>query len=189
MTDPADLPIPDAARALRDRSLSARDLTQAVLDRIARLNPRLHAFTHLDPQALAMADAAQTRLDAGDAPPLCGIPVGVKDLIDVAGQPATCGSAVFRRRVAQTDAVAVARLRAQGAVLPGKTATYEFAMVGPDTGLPDPPARNPWNPAHITGGSSSGSAAAVAGAWCARRWAQTPAVRSAALLPIAAAWG
>jgi Asp-tRNA(Asn)/Glu-tRNA(Gln) amidotransferase A subunit family amidase len=87
----------------------------------------------------------------------------VKDLIDVAGQPATSGSRVLAGRIAEADAQAIARLRAQGAVLIGKVATYEFAMVGPDLTLPDPPARNPWNPAHITGGSSSGSAAAVAG--------------------------
>ena len=87
----------------------------------------------------------------------------MKDLIDVAGQPATSGSRVLAGRIADTDAPAIARLRAQGAVLIGKLATYEFAMVGPDLTLPDPPARNPWNPAHITGGSSSGSAAAVAG--------------------------
>ncbi|GAB1477893.1 hypothetical protein MASR2M74_04360 [Paracoccaceae bacterium] len=66
-------------------------------------------------------------------------------------------------RVTETDASSIARLRAQGAVLIGKLATYEFAMVGPDLALPDPPARNPWNTAHITGGSSSGSASAVAG--------------------------
>lgn len=163
MTDPADLTIPQAAAALRARTLTARDLTQATLDRIAALNPTLSALTHISATALHDAEQAQHRIDAGDAPPLCGIPIAVKDLIDVAGQPATCGSRVLAGRVADTDATAIARLRAQGAILIAKAATYEFAMVGPDTALPDPPARNPWNPAHITGGSSSGSAAAVAG--------------------------
>jgi aspartyl-tRNA(Asn)/glutamyl-tRNA(Gln) amidotransferase subunit A len=148
---------------LRSGTLTSRALTEAVLDRIAALNPRLHAFTHIAADALTQADRADAMLQAEDPGPLCGLPVAVKDLIDVAGQPATSGSRVLAGRIAEADAQAIARLRAQGAVLIGKLATYEFAMVGPDLTLPDPPARNPWNPAHITGGSSSGSAAAVAG--------------------------
>lgn len=163
MTDPADLSIPEAAAKLRSGSLTSRALTAAVLARISARNPRFHAFTHIAADALDQADRADAMLAAGDPGPLCGLPVAVKDLIDVAGQPATSGSRVLQGRIADTDARAVVRLRAQGAVLIGKVATYEFAMVGPDLSLPDPPARNPWNPAHITGGSSSGSAAAVAG--------------------------
>jgi aspartyl-tRNA(Asn)/glutamyl-tRNA(Gln) amidotransferase subunit A len=163
MTDPADLSVRDAAAALRDGSFTSRALTEAVLARISNRNPRLHAFTHIAADALEQADRADALLAADDPGPLCGVPVAVKDLIDVAGQPATSGSRALAGRIAETDAPAVARLRAQGAVLIGKTATYEFAMVGPDLSLPDPPARNPWNPAHITGGSSSGSASAVAG--------------------------
>lgn len=163
MTDPADYSIPEAALALREGRLTARQLVTAALDRIAQRNDRLHAFTHLNPDALAEADRADAMLAAGAAPPLCGIPVAVKDLIDVGGLPATSGSAVLSGRIAAADADAVAQLRAQGAVILGKLATYEFAMVGPDLNLPDPPARNPWNLNHITGGSSSGSASAVAG--------------------------
>lgn len=163
MTDPADLSLPEAAAMLRSGTLTSRALTQAVLDRIAALNPRLHAFTHIAADALDQADRADALLQTEDPSPLCGLPVAVKDLIDVAGQPATSGSRVLAGRIAEADAQAIARLRAQGAVLIGKVATYEFAMVGPDLSLPDPPARNPWNLAHITGGSSSGSAAAVAG--------------------------
>lgn len=163
MTDPADLTLVEAAAELRSGAMTSRRLVGAVLDRIAARRD-LAAFTHVAADALDQADQADARLAAGDdAGPFCGLPVGVKDLIDVAGQPATSGSAVFAGRVAPTDAVAVARLRAQGAVLIGKLATYEFAMVGPDLNLPDPPARNPWNLSHITGGSSSGAAAAVAG--------------------------
>ena len=161
--NPADLSIPEAAAALRAGTLTSRQLAEATLARIAALNPKLHAFTHLNPDALLEADRADAMLAQGPHPPLCGIPIGVKDLIDVAGLPATSGSAVLANRIAATDAKAVAQLRAQGAVIIGKLATYEFAMVGPDLALPDPPARNPWNTAHITGGSSSGSAAAVAG--------------------------
>ncbi|MBI1170047.1 amidase [bacterium] len=163
MTDPAGLSIPEAAAALREGRLTARQLTEAALARIAARNDRLHAFTQLNPLALDEADRADLLLASGDAGPFCGIPVAVKDLIDVGDLPATGGSAVLSGRIAATDAVAVARLRAQGAVILGKVATYEFAMVGPDQGLPDPPARNPWDLGHITGGSSSGSAAAVAG--------------------------
>jgi aspartyl-tRNA(Asn)/glutamyl-tRNA(Gln) amidotransferase subunit A len=163
MTDPADLSLPEAAAALRSGALGARDLTQAVLDRIHAQNPRLHAFTHVAHDALDQAERADALLRQGKAGFFCGLPIAVKDLIDVAGQPATSGSRVLSGRIAETDAAAIARLRAQGAVLIGKVATYEFAMVGPDLALPDPPARNPWNIAHVTGGSSSGSAAAVAG--------------------------
>ncbi len=162
MADPADLSVFEAAAALKSGTLTSRCLVEATLARIAaRL--KLAVFTHLATDALAQADAADARLSSGeDVGPFCGIPVAVKDLIDVAGQPSTAGSAVLAGHVAKEDAPAVARLRAQGAVLIGKLATYEFAMVGPDVNLPYPPARNPWNLAHITGGSSSGSAAAVA---------------------------
>ena len=159
----ADLSIPEAAAALRARTLTSRQLTEATLTRIAERDPQLHAFTHLNPDALAEADLADAMLGQPDPGPLCGIPFAVKDLIDVTGMPATSGSAVLAGRIASYDADAVARLRAQGAVIIGKLATYEFAMVGPDLTLPAPPARNPWNLDHITGGSSSGSAAAVAG--------------------------
>lgn len=163
MTDPADLSLAEAAAAMAAGTLTARDLTRAALARISARNDRLHAVTHLNSDALAEADRADAMRAAGSGGPLCGIPFLVKDLIDVAGLPATSGSAVLAGRIAPTDADAVARLRAQGAVVLGKVATYEFAMVGPDLTLPDPPARNPWDLAHITGGSSSGSASAVAG--------------------------
>ena len=160
--NPADLSIPEAAAALRTKTLTSRQLAEATLTRIAALNPKLHAFTHLNPDALQEADRADAMLAKGSQAPLCGIPIGVKDLIDVANLPATSGSAVLANRIAPIDAAAVAHLRAAGCVIIGKLATYEFAMVGPDLSLPDPPARNPWNLNHITGGSSSGSASAVA---------------------------
>jgi aspartyl-tRNA(Asn)/glutamyl-tRNA(Gln) amidotransferase subunit A len=163
MTDPADLSLSEAAAALRAGTLTSRTLTEATLARIAARNPHLHAFTHIATDALEQADRADALLAVGGAGPLCGLPVAVKDLIDVEGQPATSGSRVLAGRIAPADAPAIARLRAQGAVLVGKLATYEFAMVGPDQSLPDPCARNPWNTDHITGGSSSGSASAVAG--------------------------
>jgi aspartyl-tRNA(Asn)/glutamyl-tRNA(Gln) amidotransferase subunit A len=105
-------------------------------------------------------DAALARGE--DAGPLAGIPVGVKDVIAIAGRATACGSRV-PMPVAAQDAACVARLRTAGAVILGALQTYEFATVGPDEGLPQPPACNPWSVDHITGGSSSGSAAAVAG--------------------------
>ena len=163
MTELPDLSLFQAAAALRSGAVTSRALVQAVLDRITA-RKGLDAFTHVAADALAQADAADAMLAAGHDPgPFCGLPVAVKDMTDVAGQPATSGSAVLAGRIAATDSPAVARLRAQGAVLIGKVATYEFGMVGPDLNLPDPPARNPWNRAHTTGGSSSGSAVAVGG--------------------------
>ncbi|MBC7477358.1 MAG: amidase, partial [Pseudorhodobacter sp.] len=157
-----DLTIAEAAARLRSGTLTSVALTQACLDRIpARTD--LHAVTALDPTALMQAAAADKSLANGqDLGPLHGIPLGIKDMIDLSGLPTTCGSAVLAPHPA-TDAATVAKLRAGGAILMGKLATYEFAMVGPDLTLPSPPARNPWNRDHITGGSSSGSAAAVAG--------------------------
>ena len=163
MNSAADLSLFEAAAALRSGTLTSRALVEAVLQRIAA-REKLHAFTHIAINALAQADGADERLKRGEDPgPLCGIPIAVKDLIDVAGQPATSGSRVLAGRIAGCDADVIAKLRDQGAVLIGKLATYEFAMVGPDMNLADPPARNPWNLNHITGGSSSGAASAVAG--------------------------
>lgn len=163
MSFAADLSLFEAAAALRSGALTSRALVEAVLQRVVA-REKLHAFTHIATDALAQADAADARLKQGEDPgPLCGIPIAVKDLIDVAGQPATSGSRALAGRVAGRDADAIAKLRDQGAVLIGKLATYEFAMVGPDMNLPDPPARNPWNLDYITGGSSSGAASSVAG--------------------------
>lgn len=162
--NPADLSIHQAAAQLRTGAITSVVLTEAHLARIAEQNPRMHAFVALDDSALDQAKAADQALSSGrDLGPLHGIPLGIKDMIDVAGLPTACGSAVVTGPRPGQDAATVARLRAGGAVLLGKLATYEFAMVGPDLTLPAPPAGNPWNTGHITGGSSSGSAAAVAG--------------------------
>ena len=163
--NPADLGLAEAGAALRSGTLTSVALLDAVLARIAVREPELRAFVTVYEetarQAAAEADAA---LAAGvDRGPLHGLPIAIKDLIDVAGDVTRCGSRVNRGGVASADAEVVRRLRAQGAIILGKVQTYEFAVVGPDFKLPLPPARNPWNRGHITGGSSSGSAAAVAG--------------------------
>ncbi len=164
MTDPTRLSVAKAGAAFRAGTLTAVALAQAQLDRIAALNPTIHAFTAVTPdQALAAATAADADFSAGiDRGPLQGIGFAVKDMVDLQGLPTTCGSHAHNPACAAADATAVAQLRAQGAVPLGKVATYEYALVGPSFDGPFPPAANPWNTAHITGGSSSGSAAAVA---------------------------
>jgi len=163
--NPADLDILESGRRLRDGSLSALELTRAHLDRIADRDPTYHAFiTVTEDRALQDAERADRELAEGqDRGPLHGIPIGLKDLIDTAGIRTTAGSRLFEHHVPATDAAVAARLRQAGSVLLGKLMTYEFALVGPSFDLPFPASRNPWSPDHITGGSSSGSAAAVAG--------------------------
>ncbi len=157
------IPVRDAARALRAGELAAADLLDLHLARIGALDDALGAVWAVDEgRARAAAERADRDLAAGlDRGPLMGIPFLVKDVIDMAGLATTCGSAV-PATVARADADCVARLVAAGAVPLGKTATYEFALTGPAWDLPEPPARNPWDEDRIPGGSSSGSAAAVA---------------------------
>ena len=108
------------------------------------------------------ARAAETEIAAGRVRgPLHGVPVGIKDIIDVAGLPTTCHSKILVDNVAKADAVVIAKLRQAGAIILGKLSTHEFAIGGPSFDLPFPPARNPWNPEHHPGGSSSGSGAGV----------------------------
>lgn len=133
-------------------------LTQALLNRIGRLDRHLNAFIRLDAEG-ALAAARDSALPRG---PLYGVPVGIKDVIDVAGMPTTCHSRLRLGYIAKQDAPVVAALRAAGAIIMGKLATHEFAIGGPSFDLPFPPARNPWNLAHHPGGSSSGAGAAVA---------------------------
>ncbi|WP_135470034.1 amidase [Crenalkalicoccus roseus] len=164
MSPPCTLPLAEAAALIAARRLSPVELLQDCFQRIAALDPRLHTFLRLLPEeAMAEARAAEAEIArGGPRSPLHGIPVGLKDIIDLAGQPTTCHSKLRLDHVAQEDAAVVARLREAGALFPGKLATHEFAIGGPAFDLPFPPARNPWNPAHHPGGSSSGSGAAVA---------------------------
>lgn len=149
---------------LREGSLTALALTHAHFERIDALDPTVHAFTALSREtAYASAERADADLQRGvDRGPLHGLPIAVKDLIDVEGMPTGCGSRSRIGHVAQNHAHVVRRLLDAGAVLLGKLATYEFAVVGPSFDQPTPPAANLWAVDRITGGSSSGSAAAVA---------------------------
>jgi aspartyl-tRNA(Asn)/glutamyl-tRNA(Gln) amidotransferase subunit A len=162
--NPADLPIREAAARLRAGSLSAGELLQAHLQRIDTIDPAINAFIYvMREQAIAAALQAERDFSAGhDRGLMQGIPFAIKDVFDTAGVPTTCGSRRLARHLPLQDAEVVAFLKAAGAVPLGKLATYEFALAGPSFDLPHPPARNPWNTDHITGGSSSGSAAAVA---------------------------
>ncbi|WP_205963529.1 amidase [Roseicella aquatilis] len=164
MTAPHLLPLAEAAALIAARRLSPVELLQDCLDRIAALEPRLNSTVRLMAEAaMAEARAAEAEIAThGPRTPLHGLPVGLKDIIDLAGQPTTCHSRLQLDRVAPQDAAVVARLREAGAVFPAKLATHEFALGGPAFDLPFPPARNPWNTAHHPGGSSSGSGAAVA---------------------------
>ncbi|MGY6251019.1 amidase [Bosea thiooxidans] len=160
----ANLSIRDLGKKLRARDTSSVELTRWTLNAAQAANGSLNAFIRILPDhALAQAEKADREFAAGiDRGPLHGIPYGAKDLFDVAGLPTSCHSRIGLDAVATADAAVVERLALGGAVLVGKLATYEYALYGPDAELPFPPARNPWKPAHITGGSSSGSAVAIA---------------------------
>lgn len=151
-----------AARCLRAGTHSPRDLLEGCLENIERHESHLRAWVELDlASARADADRLGAELRAGrDRGPLHGIPLGIKDIVDVAGLPTRAGSPLTDPRPAERDATAVARWRAAGGIIVGKTVTTEFACFDP------PPTLNPWNPAHTPGGSSSGSAAGVATAMC-----------------------
>jgi aspartyl-tRNA(Asn)/glutamyl-tRNA(Gln) amidotransferase subunit A len=158
------LDIASAAELLRGRKISPVELTRAYLERIDAINPQLLAYlTVTADHALAQARVAEQEIAHGAyRGPLHGIPLALKDNFDTAGIRTTAHSRLLEHNVPRHDAAAVRRLYAAGAILLGKAATHEFAHGGPSFDLPWPPARNPWNPMHFSGGSSSGSAAAVA---------------------------
>jgi aspartyl-tRNA(Asn)/glutamyl-tRNA(Gln) amidotransferase subunit A len=156
-------PIADLARVLAGKRLSSVELTSALLDRIDALNPRLNAFLAVDRErALAQAKAADARLAAGDATPLTGIPVAHKDVLMTAGWKTTCGSRMLENFVAPYSAFVIERLADAGMVQVGKTNMDEFAMGSSSESSYFGPVKNPWNLEYVPGGSSGGSAAAVA---------------------------
>ena len=148
----------DAARLIRDGAISSVQLVEACLGRVREADPQIQAWAFLDPDhALARARAAdEFRLSGQSIGPLHGVPVGIKDIVDTGDMPTEHGSVLHAGRTPSRDATVVAMLRAAGAVIMGKTVTTEFATRTPGK------TRNPHNPDHTPGGSSSGSAAAVA---------------------------
>jgi aspartyl-tRNA(Asn)/glutamyl-tRNA(Gln) amidotransferase subunit A len=158
MLDAYDLTAYDAACLIRQRELSPVTLVESLLQRIDRLEPEIQAWVTLD-RSGALDTAHQLEREAQQGKtrgPLHGVPIGVKDIYYTAGLKTTCGSRIFADFVPTYDATPVTRLKQAGAIILGKTVTTEFATSDPG------PTRNPWHLAHTPGGSSSGSAAAVA---------------------------
>ncbi|CAN5666721.1 Asp-tRNA(Asn)/Glu-tRNA(Gln) amidotransferase subunit GatA [soil metagenome] len=157
---PRDLPaltVTGLRALLRRREVSPREVVEALHARIEEIDPRLGAYLSLDREAaLAEADAADLDL------PLGGVPIAIKDNINVAGQPCTCASRILQHYRAVSDATVIAKLRHAGAIPFGKTNLDEFAMGSSTENSSVRPTRNPWDLSRVPGGSSGGSAAAVA---------------------------
>jgi Asp-tRNA(Asn)/Glu-tRNA(Gln) amidotransferase A subunit family amidase len=180
MLQPFDLSAAEAARQVRSRELSPVALVESLLSRIDRLEPRLKAWVRVDQEG-ALVEARRKEAELAEAPAepsprrattsrvssrtptsglLYGVPIGLKDIFYTAGVPTTACSKVYANFVPEYDGTAVAKLKQAGAIILGKTVTTEFACMDPS------PTFNPWNPAYTPGGSSSGSAVAVAARMC-----------------------
>ena len=158
------LTLTQAAQGLRDGSFTATQLTRAHLDRIAAVDDRIQAYVTLTPEAaLAAAARADEALARGDAGPLTGIPIAIKDLIVTNGVRTTCSSRMLENFIPVEDATVMTRLHQAGAVMLGKTNMDEFAMGSSTEHSAFFPTANPWDLRRVPGGSSGGSAAAVAG--------------------------
>ena len=157
-----ELSAAELARQIRDRKVTPVEIVQALLDRMDSLEPGLDAWVRVDRETvLADAKQRQAELESGAATgPLHGVPIGIKDIYNIAGIPTTCGSKVYAEFVPDETAVTIDLLRKSGAIILGKTVTTEFACLDPSH------TKNPWNPAHTPGGSSSGSAVSVAARMC-----------------------
>ncbi len=167
MSDLTSLTILQVRAKLKAGDITSVQLTEAFLRRIDALNPRLHVYLTVDPAAaLAMAQAADQRIAAGEDGPLLGVPLAIKDVLNTQGLRTTAGSKILEHYVPVWEATAVARLRAAGAVFLGKTNTDEFAMGSSTENSAFGVTHNPWDETRVPGGSSGGSAAAVAADLC-----------------------
>lgn len=164
------LTISELTAKLGRREVSARETVEACLNQIKRVDGEIHAFISYDAaNALAQADAADKALAAGGTHlqrPLLGVPIGIKDVLAVKGQPLNCGSKILGKFVSPYDATAIERLRAAGAIVFGRLNMDEFAMGSSTENSAFGPSHNPWDISRIPGGSSGGSAAAVAADEC-----------------------
>ncbi len=158
----------ELSRRLRRKEISPVELTCACLERIEKLNPALNAFITVTAESASReARIAEDEISRGDwRGPLHGIPIALKDLIDTAGTRTTAASQLFEKRIPEENAEVVRRLRQAGAVILGKNNLHEFAYGGSSLVSFFGDVHNPWNPEHIAGGSSGGSAAAVASGLC-----------------------
>src|ERR1043166_2404372 len=153
----------ETAEQVARGDLSAAEVVESALARVERLNPALNAVVTLNPRAMDDARALDRRIDAGENPgPLAGVPVGIKDVTQVAGLRTTFGSPLYKDHVPDEDALVVQRLRAAGAIILGKTNTPEFAAGGNTWNDVFGRTRNPWDPAKSAGGSTGGGAVALA---------------------------
>jgi aspartyl-tRNA(Asn)/glutamyl-tRNA(Gln) amidotransferase subunit A len=163
-TQLAYMPAIEATTRIRQKELSAVELTQHLLQRMEALQPKLNAFTYMrGDEAMEEAKRADAAVGSGKSlPPLHGVPITIKDNIAMSGAPMTNGSRLLRDNVAANDAVSVARLRAAGAIILGRTNTPEFAWRGSTDNRLWGETRNPWDLTKTAGGSSGGAGAAVA---------------------------
>ena len=150
------------AARLAAGELSPREATQSYLERIERLNPVVNAYIQVDAEGALAAAAAAERVPAAQRGPLWGVPLGIKDVVDVGGLTTTAASEILRHNRAAQDSTVVARLRAAGSIILGKLNTHEFALGAWTTSPHVGPARNPWDTERICGGSSGGSGCAMA---------------------------